>query len=1246
MGDGEACFNEIKEKENNMSSIKWMSKAAGKILGVGLSLSIFSMALFTGFSAVYGADSDIGATEISGAPSYESEDSLTGVDDATEMGGGDNTDNTSADENTAGGNDMEESASEPDENPLNEEEKTSSAEAPRDQDTVVKEFVSNAASEFQVQSELQDSALSEDLMPLEDGPVYTVGQDKDYATPYDALGDVGNLRAKDSAFWVMELCQDFELNGEPLRTQSELSVKIRSAEGHQYKIDALNKSQVFIVGSNSSLTFENVTLTGGYLRPNSYAGGGALYVQGMNINVSLTGNTLITGNESSDKGGALYIGGLNGADTPGIYFSMSDHASISHNKAANGGGIYLLGMSSPNSISMSGDSTIQYNETGKGQGGGITISNSIVSLSDRASISHNTSGTGGGLHISNANLSLSGYATLSHNSANSGGGLYAYYGDISMSGNAAIANNEATGSNGGGMHVNFNNVSLSDSASISGNTSGNAGGGMYSSAFGDYAILMGDNTTISDNKARTGGGLAISSNFHMSGNATISGNEATDGDGGGITSSDWMHQTTMSLSGNVKIVNNKASGNGGGINSDTRGYIQIPKGSSITFSGNEAGKLYNLTPDHQKNPFTAYEGDIVSLSVEGLNEINNFDVSTPEKILEANKKSVLNNYDINYNVSAAITVCKIIYIDNTGELVAEFSKVIQVGKNTEHTLAIAAANGMGWRLTSKTYQLIVSSGGEPVPMYNTFLKPGSVFTLNLSEAISSYKASMVLTEAPITFAINYELEDSEDSPAVNGEDNPVSYGSNDLPLSIEDASRTGYDFDGWTVDYADAELADVTEPQKDYALPASTPSEDASDVMLDVTGDITLTAHWTASAATIHYDGNKPSAASGNISGDMNPQMVTYDQNVTLASNGFSLNGYIFGGWNTDPDGISGDSYADEAELGPWRLLTDLLLYAKWTAKSDITLNFDKNADDAVAGSITSKKVTYDEIVGALPGDDGGGTPPHREGYVFDGWSKSRTAKAGDFTAAYVTNFEQALTVYAVWSPEEIPEIVPEEEDPDTPPPDEEDPDTPPPPEDEEPTPDDEEEDYVDIPTTPDTPEAEDVSDTEMVNEIDAADDQVGGRDLAERKNGSIALLSRNGKVVSQAELSEAAKGAGIPVLGIGENGIPLVGVSGYAYWSLVDLAIAAVGLLLILRYAYVYRRRQQDLSIPEDSRRVRTRLTLTIAVAIVNLLLFLLTQDFTLTPFVVVDIWTIPELILLVTECWLGHLVSRKESL
>ncbi len=68
-------------------------------------------------------------------------------------------------------------------------------------------------------------------------------------------------------------------------------------------------------------------------------------------------------------------------------------------------------------------------------------------------------------------------------------------------------------------------------------------------------------------------------------------------------------------------------------------------------------------------------------------------------------------------------------------------------------------------------------------------------------------------------------------------------------------------------------------------------------------GDATITAHFLVNTYTIVYNSNKPSGASGEVTGSTANSTHTYGVGKNLTTNGYQLAKYNFKGWATSPNG-------------------------------------------------------------------------------------------------------------------------------------------------------------------------------------------------------------------------------------------------------------------------------------------------------------------------------------------------------
>lgn len=141
--------------------------------------------------------------------------------------------------------------------------------------------------------------------------------------------------------------------------------------------------------------------------------------------------------------------------------------------------------------------------------------------------------------------------------------------------------------------------------------------------------------------------------------------------------------------------------------------------------------------------------------------------------------------------------------------------------------------------------------------------------------------------------------------------------------------RAGYSFDGW--------YEDVDNPNTKITSTAK------------VTKNTTLHAKWTAHSYTVQY---KPNGAT---SGEVADTTHSYNDDSTLAVNSFQRTGYVFGGWNTKPDG-SGKTYYSGQKVSN---LTDkdgatVTLYAVWAPDADV-FNFTIPTEITASSNGTGK---------------------------------------------------------------------------------------------------------------------------------------------------------------------------------------------------------------------------------------------------------------------------------------------------
>lgn len=281
-------------------------------------------------------------------------------------------------------------------------------------------------------------------------------------------------------------------------------------------ITAANDRRIFNIQNGGSLTIcdckgNGVIKDGNVINREGTSGGttgGAVYVEA-NCKFILNGGEIT--NCSAKKGGGVYV-------NSGGTFIM-DGGIISKNDSEEGGGVYVHKNDPDKNITSGGVFTMRggtiFNNEAVHQGGGVYI------CGDKNSINNV------------GEFTMSG-GIISENNSEEGGGVYTA-GTFTMSdSNSKIFGNTATSTYGGGVSVS-----------------------------GDNAKFIMESGTLSDNKAKNGGGVYVSKQgkFEMNGGTIGAKNEATN-NGGGVYMAAGDGEITIS---GGKISNNESNNNGGGI---------------------------------------------------------------------------------------------------------------------------------------------------------------------------------------------------------------------------------------------------------------------------------------------------------------------------------------------------------------------------------------------------------------------------------------------------------------------------------------------------------------------------------------------------------------------------------------------------------------------------------------------------------------------------------------------------------
>ncbi len=229
------------------------------------------------------------------------------------------------------------------------------------------------------------------------------------------------------------------------------------------------------------------------------------------------------------------------------------------------------------------------------------------------------------------------------------------------------------------------------------------------------------------------------------------------------------------------------------------------------------------------------------------------------------------------------------------------------------------------------------------------------FTI-ITSIISSFILGLVYTFAIASYRVEFNTNGGNALPPISIQVNRR------IDENLPEATRNLHSFNGW---YFNQEL---TKSVNGKMMPAS---------------NITLYAKWSINQYQVNFVTNGGQT--------MSPQMVTYNQSITLANP--TRTGYTFVGW-----------FEDSGLTEPFTLTqmpaNDITVYAKWII-NQYTISFQSNGGTSV-NPITQD---YGTSVGAP-------TPPTKTGYTFMGWYRDEALSTG-----YIFNTmpAESPTLYAKW---------------------------------------------------------------------------------------------------------------------------------------------------------------------------------------------------------------------------------------
>ncbi|MGN0341695.1 MAG: InlB B-repeat-containing protein [Roseburia sp.] len=222
------------------------------------------------------------------------------------------------------------------------------------------------------------------------------------------------------------------------------------------------------------------------------------------------------------------------------------------------------------------------------------------------------------------------------------------------------------------------------------------------------------------------------------------------------------------------------------------------------------------------------------------------------------------------------------------------------------------------------------------------------------------------TQSDITYILNGGTNDSA---------NPSIYYEGKEAITLADATREGYTFEGW---YSNSDFS----------------GSKVTSIPVTQTGNVTLYAKFTRNTYSISYN------LDGGTNASANPDSYTYETGVASFADA-SKTGYTFEGWYSDAAFTTKVTSISATQTG------NITLYAKFTAN---TYNITYNLDGGTNVSDNPASYTYGTGVTSL-------ADASKEGYTFAGWysDSAFTTKVTSISSTQTGN----VTLYAKFTKNE-----------------------------------------------------------------------------------------------------------------------------------------------------------------------------------------------------------------------------------
>ena len=220
-----------------------------------------------------------------------------------------------------------------------------------------------------------------------------------------------------------------------------------------------------------------------------------------------------------------------------------------------------------------------------------------------------------------------------------------------------------------------------------------------------------------------------------------------------------------------------------------------------------------------------------------------------------------------------------------------------------------------------------------------------------------------------TYTIDYELNGGA---LEAGKTNPATYTLETAAFKLEEPTRTGYTFAGWTG-------SNGTTPQTDVGIAQGS------------TGNLYFEANWTANGYKILYTGVEGADVS------TFPTKHVFGKDTAIPNP--TKTDYSFAGWK-----VNGSAAARDLTLSGTAYTADIALEATWTA-NEFTITYS-GVEGADVSTFPMKHVFGKDT--AIPN-------PTKTGYGFAGWKVNGSAAARDLTLSG-TAYTADITLEATWT--------------------------------------------------------------------------------------------------------------------------------------------------------------------------------------------------------------------------------------